>query len=91
MQRLNILYMGLTLKMKRLFRKINLKRKPSEVEKPSNYYYPSLCIEDNKLKKTAMEVGDIFNAQVSLKLTGVRKSSSKNSYTFDVIDITFKE
>jgi len=72
-----------------LRRKISLKRKPEKIEKTSDVSYPSLYLYD--LPLNAENVGKKYSANITLKLTSVTKrTGSKTSFDFEVIDIKFK-
>jgi len=56
----------------------------------SRDYYPSLYIEDRDLPLGKTDIGDKLEARVELKLKGISTNSEKkNTYTFDVLNITF--
>ena len=79
-------------KLKRI--KLARKSTPSKSIGEKKIYYPTIYISDKKLPLEPEDVGKILNANVQLKLVGVRQESSessgsKNSYDFEVREIVF--
>jgi len=73
------------------YKRIQLKQtNGGEAATSSRAYYPSLYIENRALPLGKTDIGDKLEARVVLKLKGISTDSEKkNTYTFDVLNITF--